>query len=131
MCRAVQKGYVSCTFVIEHIDDVTCRITAINNIVNKRCTIITNGPGCAPLDRMIRFQAIERYNVISLKPISKRQTVKYINLIRLISLSMDVTGSLLQYICVSYFVLKIGPIRLGFSSQKQKILYLDSQPTDS
>ena len=45
----------------------------------------------------------------------------------------DVASStfLKQDSCFSYFVFKIRLIRLGFSFKNKKILYLNSQPTDS
>ena len=51
--------------------------------------------------------------------------------------SFKICSSLFKYnlkdklSCFADFVFKIRLIRLGFSFQKQKFLYLNSQPTDS
>ena len=46
-------------------------------------------------------------------------------------IQLDVLAEFAEYSCFSDFVFEIRLIRLGFSFQKEKILYLNSQITDS
>ena len=60
--------------------------------------------------------------------LNRKQTCKEIHKRHTLCTSLR---GLAMHSCFSHFVFKIRLIRLGLSFQKQKILYLHSQPTDS
>ena len=91
--------------------------------------IARNNPALALLPNITLFDFVSVL-FYYLRVINVRLHITY-NVLQCCAAQGNGLKSILTQLGFSYFEFKIGPIKLGFSSQKQKFLFSNSQPTDS